>query len=848
MSRLLKTLGFVLITLSVVVLSCHVMAEDVLTEEYNTEEITFAEKSQEETPIIEEGVTEEIFEESSMDIPEEISEEESTAPDEEELVHEEEIFVEEAKDAETSDGVYSYEITDNNTAVRITAFLIKQITGNNREIYIPDTIEALPVKYIGSRSFADVIGLHYVHISASVELIEDYAFRNCVNLTRVSMESSNPNFGTDVFSGCAVQSNEDFKIIGKTGSNAEIYAESNGHLFICESGNYQYIKKNGTAEIFRYTGNEEQIVIPGRLDNLTVTSVGEDAFMMNSSAESITVSEGITAIGESAFAYCDMESMILPNSLTYIGKYAFTDCRWLSAVEIPSQVSYIGKDAFSYCESLEEITIPENISTIYDYTFSWCKTLSKVTFPKNLNSVGAEAFFGVSADVTVPCESNLPRQNYGGTLTWLDDHSGKELTPKLTWNGTSSCRFSMICTCGKEADGKNCDITSKVTLKATTESTGKKVYTATCKYDDIDYSSKKTVVINKLIVTPPKANSLVYTGSPQNLITKGTGSGGTLKYSLTMSGTYSSDLPTKTNVGIYKVYYKVFGGANYEDTSPKYITVNIKPKKAEISSWANISTGIKLTWAKVTGATGYEVFRGSEKIATVTDASTVTFTDKGVKNSANKTSYTYYVRAYYKNSSGTVIYGAKSVGRFTRRMQTPTIKSYSNTSSGIKLTWEAQSGATGYVIYRDGTKIKSVTGTYFTDTAVITSANGKAYRYTVKAYYKTASGAYYYSGASSGKTAYRVKSPSSVTITSSSGSVSLRFTAVPKGMNYVIYRSTSRSGSYSAVKTLGEGCYYYKNTGLTKGRTYYYKIRAYKIINNVKIWSAYSSICSVSVK
>ncbi|MDO4460716.1 MAG: peptidoglycan DD-metalloendopeptidase family protein [Clostridia bacterium] len=263
-------------------------------------------------------------------------------------------------------------------------------------------------------------------------------------------------------------------------------------------------------------------------------------------------------------------------------------------------------------------------------------------------------------------------------------------------------------------------------------------------------------------VTAPTAKVLTYTGSAQTLINAGKTTGGTMKYCLTSTGTYSTTIPKKTSVGIYKVYYKVEGNKNYNSTSAKYITVKIAPKKAVISSYANTSTGIKLTWGKVTGATGYIVYRDGVKIKTITSGSTVTYTD-------------------------------------------------------------------------------------ISDT-VAKAANGKAFKYTVKAYYKNSAGTYAYGATSTAKTVYRVKAPATFTATAGTGYIKLTFSKVPTGMNYQIYRATSKTGTYSLIKTVSAGTTYYKNTGLTKGKTYYYKVRAYKTINSVKVYSAYTAIKYATAK
>ena len=78
--------------------------------------------------------------------------------------------------------------------------------------------------------------------------------------------------------------------------------------------------------------------------------------------------------------------------------------------------------------------------------------------------------------------------------------------------------------------------------------------------------------------------------------------------------------------------------------------------------------------------------------------------------------------------------------------------------------------------------------------------------------------------------------------TRSAASTTLSWTAVSGASGYEIYRSTSKNGLYTRVKY--QSAVTYKNTGLSAGSRYYYKIRAYKTINKTKVYGAYSKIIS----
>lgn len=72
--------------------------------------------------------------------------------------------------------------------------------------------------------------------------------------------------------------------------------------------------------------------------------------------KSVTVSDGITVIGDSAFMFkIRMENVVLPEGLLRIEEYAFYRCKDLLSITLPASLVFIGKSAFKGCSSLKEI-------------------------------------------------------------------------------------------------------------------------------------------------------------------------------------------------------------------------------------------------------------------------------------------------------------------------------------------------------------------------------------------------------------------------------------------------------------------------------------------------------------
>ena len=155
-----------------------------------------------------------------------------------------------------------------------------------------------------------------------------------------------------------------------------------------------------------------------------------------------------------------------------------------------------------------------------------------------------------------------------------------------------------------------------------------------------------------------------------------------------------------------------------------------------VSGASNITYGVQVKWSRVTGATGYIVYRkgagkGWARIADIKNGSTVSYTDT---TAASGTTYTYTVRAYNGSTMGDW-HSAKSV----KRLSDPKLTSASKVSGGINVRWTGVTGATGYIVYRKSgsgswgriADIKSGSTVSYTDR---TAKAGTTYTYTVRAY------------------------------------------------------------------------------------------------------------------
>jgi len=159
---------------------------------------------------------------------------------------------------------------------------------------------------------------------------------------------------------------------------------------------------------------------------------------------------------------------------------------------------------------------------------------------------------------------------------------------------------------------------------------------------------------------------------------------------------------------------------------------NPLPAPAGLSVTGVTDTTISLAWNSVSGAAGYNVYRMGTKVNSSVIAGT-TFTDAGLLSG---TSYSYTVKA--ASSSGATGAASASVIASTTGnpppLATPANLSVSGTTgSSVSLTWSASSGAAGYNVYRNGTKVTAspVAATSYTDSGLAASTT---YSYAVSSY------------------------------------------------------------------------------------------------------------------
>lgn len=207
-------------------------------------------------------------------------------------------------------------------------------------------------KYSGNIVIPDVI--EYEGVTCNVSAIGTEAFKDCMEITSVSIPNSVTSIGYMAFFGC------------------------------------------------------ENMVSVSGLDN--VTSIDSYAFTNCLSMTSFTIPEKLTSIEECTFLNCKkLASITIPNKVKIIGDRAFCYCESLSSVTIGSGVESINGSAFRGCLSLTFLNLPNNVITIASYALYGCSGLTSITIGNGVKTIGTKAFAGCESLEDVYCHAvNVP--------------------------------------------------------------------------------------------------------------------------------------------------------------------------------------------------------------------------------------------------------------------------------------------------------------------------------------------------------------------------------------------------------------------------------------------------------
>lgn len=203
--------------------------------------------------------------------------------------------------------------------------------------------------------------------------------------------------------------------------------EESGYTYIVPRGDIATIDlPNGLIEIERGAFQGLQTLRRADVPD-SVTKLGFDAFRDCTELSEVRLSENLAEIPANAFQSCGLSSLTIPEGVTRIGDSAFAENRQLTAVELPESLTEIGDGAFGSCTSLTQIdipdgvsrmgvgclggtalrecTIPAGITEISAGLFSWCDSLETVRFRAVPEKIVQNAFLDCTQLQTVEVDA-----------------------------------------------------------------------------------------------------------------------------------------------------------------------------------------------------------------------------------------------------------------------------------------------------------------------------------------------------------------------------------------------------------------------------------------------------------
>lgn len=247
------------------------------------------------------------------------------------------------------------------------------------------------LKSIGKEAFSRSYRLTTVTIPGSVTSIGKNAFTNNQQLTTVNFDGTQEQWNAAGGKNAGVPSSATFHCVkvaasGKCGTGVKWSLASNGVLTITGTG--KGIMKDYNPGKAPWASKTVTQVIIGE----GVTHVGNYAFA-EMDITRVTLPESLTSIGHHAFSFTPITSVTIPGSVTTIGVEVFWGCSELTSLTICDGVTAI-ESAFGKCTGLTELVLPDSVTSIGTQAFYRCTGLRTVTLSKNLTSIGYMAFSG----------------------------------------------------------------------------------------------------------------------------------------------------------------------------------------------------------------------------------------------------------------------------------------------------------------------------------------------------------------------------------------------------------------------------------------------------------------------
>ena len=734
-------------------------------------------------------------------------------------------------------GTVKYQVTGGEITFDKSTGTVTECDKTVTEATIPAEIDGTAVKQIGQNAFSGCREL------ASVTLPE--------GLTRIARGS----FDYTKITTISVPATVTYADPGAF-YRAELLEDIN-----VAEGNDTYCSKEGVMF------NKEMTMLerypPGKTcDKYTVpsgvTQIYVGAFSYSRNISGIVMPDSVDKIGSDAFRECSgLKKVDLPDSIKTIPQRCFYDCTALTEIKLPSMLSDIGTSAFWQCGSLKSVTIPDNVTEISDRAFAYCTDLSSVTIPESVKTISATAFNG-STNVTI----------YGVAGSYAE-----------TFAKNNSIKFSALSAdnrktqeiqCAGSFEKKYGDAEFDLCAYSTADSSDVKLQYESLSPDVAGVSDEGRVTIKRagradILITAPetgeymsasKTVEIVVNRLPRTINTDKDeyeltyGSDSTINVGLSVTGegdiTCYSDKPsvvkavihgtdrqglvTPLKPGTAVVTYTAATSTNYTKAE-KQITVRVNKAENRIGSKHDslIMTCGEAAALDMKSLTSLKYESSDSSVATVTSEGTVQACGAGTAVITATAAENEYYKSTEKKITVKVGKGTQAVNAPSSFTKTFGAASFSiGASAKTPLKYRSSDTKTVTVSSSGKVTLKNPGKAYIT----VTAAETKDYRQATRTVRISSS----------------LKKPV-ITLQAQKGrKVKISWNKVPGADGYRIYLYDSSKKKYTKLITRNSKVKSVLHKGLKAGKTYSYKIRAYRKVNGKVVYSSYSAVKKVRVR
>ncbi len=287
---------------------------------------------------------------------------------------------------------------------------------------ILDLSEVTGIRGIPDEAFKNCKNLTSVILPDGVVGIGKESFYGCSNLTSIEIPTSLTNIDSSAFTSCYGLSRIDFSgsLSEWLNKNWKTNSVSNYYdLYIEGQKLTELVIPDGVMNIYSNTFNGCRSITNISIPN-SITIIEKNAFVCsgvtainyNGTLEQWCLMERKSGFGSSSYdLYINGEKIIdlvIPNTITSIGNYAFYGCSGITNITISDNVTDIGEFAFSGCSGITNITISDSVTDIGGFAFSGCTGLTSIIIPNSVTNIGNYIFDNCSnlEELTIPFLGN----------------------------------------------------------------------------------------------------------------------------------------------------------------------------------------------------------------------------------------------------------------------------------------------------------------------------------------------------------------------------------------------------------------------------------------------------------